>query len=595
MRKTDTFTWPAPSLGWVTSGNITRAATNAAERLDNWFPTSEGAELRGGSELHATLDAKPIRFIPYEVFSGPSLFAATASDIYEIAAPADAEVTPTASLSGLNSGDWSSVQFGTAAGQYAVAVNGTDGGIYYDGANMLPLVGETVYALEYDALSGDFTVGNTVTGGTSSASAEILGIAPSSATAGTLYIGAITSGPFQDNEALTDGLTGAATSDIPSGTSTASSITITNVATSALSVVWRYAERLFFVEKGTLSAWYLPADSIGGAASEIDLSSVFAEGGSLLTGATWSLDSGSGLDDKCVFITDTGEVAVYSGSDPSSSSTWALEGVYRLPPPVDKHGAYNHGGELMIVANAGILRLSQAISRELSEVVRGAFTAAIEDQWQNIIAQRTSANPVCHSLWHTRGWLMVSSPSSVDGLDMCFVANTRTGAWCRFLGWDVKASVVFGDKLYFGTDAGLVLEADTSGSDNGMSYTAYYIPKFSEMGAPNIKIGNRVGFVTRSSVRMKYATRLFKDYEQNTIPITASLSEPEGSALWGYGTWGESVWGGDTSRFGSTTWKAVGAKGFSLAPGISVTNNTATKPRVEIAATMLRYEVGEIL
>ena len=46
---------------------------------------------------------------------------------------------------------------------------------------------------------------------------------------------------------------------------------ITGVATSSLSFVWAYANRLFFVEKGTTRAWYLAVDSIAGAAQKFDL------------------------------------------------------------------------------------------------------------------------------------------------------------------------------------------------------------------------------------------------------------------------------------------------------------------------------------
>jgi hypothetical protein len=42
-----------------------------------------------------------------------------------------------------------------------------------------------------------------------------------------------------------------------------------------LSYVWAHQRRLFFIKKDSLSAWYLPADSIGGAAVELPLGGVF--------------------------------------------------------------------------------------------------------------------------------------------------------------------------------------------------------------------------------------------------------------------------------------------------------------------------------
>ena len=58
--------------------------------------------------------------------------------------------------------------------------------------------------------------------------------------------------------------------------------TITGVTTSTLSHVWAYANRLFFVEKGTMKFWYLAPDAITGAASSFNLAGVFQRGGELL-------------------------------------------------------------------------------------------------------------------------------------------------------------------------------------------------------------------------------------------------------------------------------------------------------------------------
>ena len=81
---------------------------------------------------------------------------------------------------------------------------------------------------------------------------------------------------------------------------------ITGVTTSLLSQVWAFKERLWFVEKDTLSVWYLAVNAVAGAATELPLKGIFQLGGSLLFGANWSLDSGDGLDDVCIFVTTEG-------------------------------------------------------------------------------------------------------------------------------------------------------------------------------------------------------------------------------------------------------------------------------------------------
>lgn len=524
-----------------------------------------------------------------------SLFAATAGKIFEVSSPAAPDEAETEKWAGQTSGDWSSVQFGNASGStFMIAVNGADHGIWHDGTDIQPLVGETVYDLAYDALTGAFSVGQTVTGGTSGATAEILGIAPTSATAGTLKLGAIT-GTFQDNEALTDPVTGAATSNIPSGTSTASTVTLTNIATNTLSHVWGFKERLFFVEKDTMSVWYLPVESIGGAASEIDLSSIFQLGGSVLFGANWSLDSGSGLDDKCVIVSDQGEVAVFTGTDPASASSWSLDGVYRIGPPISKHSWFKMGGDLMLVTSDGIFPVSQAIVRNYSEVIANAFTLPIEDVWQEEIAQRSSSDSAVVTYWPSRGMLIVTSPAKYVGKPSAFVANTRIRAWARYTGWDVQTAIVYEDQLYFGDADGMIYKAETGGSDEGVAYTGVLVSKFSDFGTPGQKMANLVGVTTRASVAVNMAVKLFSNYEVGTITAPSALPEPAGSATWGSGIWGTSVWGGDETRYGKQTWKAVGARGFALAPGVAMTSNSTAAPDVEITGIQVRYEEGSIL
>jgi len=70
-------------------------------------------------------------------------------------------------------------------------------------------------ALPYDGQTGNFTVGNVVTGGTSGATALIISDLDAGAT-GTLIVTGV-SGAFQDNETLTDGATGSALANIPNG------------------------------------------------------------------------------------------------------------------------------------------------------------------------------------------------------------------------------------------------------------------------------------------------------------------------------------------------------------------------------------------
>lgn len=588
-RASETHVFPAPTAGWVQSGNVVQAPLNQAEVLDNFIPTAQGARLRGGSQEYVDLGAPVVRMFTYVSGGATDLFGATAFGIYRSARVAAGDNT-FAELEGLSSGDWSSSQISTAGGQFSVAVNGSDHAVYWNGAQFNPITSVEVNGIPFDAETGAFVVGETVTGGTSGATAEILAITKTSATAGTLKVGTITGGPFQDNEALTDGATGAATA--AGASDVASSVTITGVATSDLSQVWLFKERLFFVERNTASAWYLPVESIGGAATEINLGSVFSKGGNLLFGARWSLDSGSGLDDVCLFFSERGEVAVYEGTDPSSADTWSLSGVYEIGDPLNKHGFFKAGGDLAVVTRDGIIPISAAITKDRAALQLDAITYPIEDAWRDAVTSSASGNPVSVSLWQSGALLLVGTPATNEGKNVSFVANARTGAWGRITGWDVVCSDVADDTLYFGTSDGKIMRADTGGTDNGIEFTGIYVPKFKP--SRDVQVSNAAALTYRARERLSFELGAHADYTVSSItpPIVTTSVEP---GSWGTGVWGTFVWGGEGELRSFTEWQGVYSTGYAHAPSVAITSNQTPILVCEIQVMRLRTEGGYAL
>ena len=152
---------------------------------------------------------------------------------------------------------------------------------------------------------------------------------------------------------------------------------ITGVDTDDLSFVWGHRSRVFFVKKNTMSAYYLATNAIAGAATELPLGGVFRRGGSLLMGGTWSSDSGAGLDDRCIFVTDQGEVAIYSGSNPGDVNNWSLQGVYDCGKPMGRFAMASIGGDVLILTLDGIIPLSAVISKDPTQLSASSVSGAI--------------------------------------------------------------------------------------------------------------------------------------------------------------------------------------------------------------------------
>lgn len=379
-------------------------------------------------------------------------------------------------------------------------------------------------------------------------------------------------------------------------TTVSAPISITNVATTTLSQTWKFKSRLFFVQGGTMSAWYLPTLSVGGAALELPLGSIFSKGGSLLFGFTFSMDAGLGPDDYCGFCTDQGEVAVYQGTDPNDALAWALAGVYTIGRPLGKNAHFKAGGDIGILTDDGAISAIEMLQKDRAGLQTSAITYPIEPLWKETVDARFSGIlPFSCVLWPAKSMLVIGVPASGGQTRYAYAANTRHGAWGRRTGWDIRCLIVYGDSLFFGTRAGTILEGDVTGADEGVPYSAVAIPKFETFGRSEEKIANHCRMIARSN--NPFTPQLFActDYQVD-IPTPLSADADESANVWGVARWGQFTWSSTSdSKQSRSSWQSVHDMGQALAPGIQITTGRTTAPDVELFALHLIFETGEVI
>ncbi len=384
-----------------------------------------------------------------------------------------------------------------------------------------------------------------------------------------------------------------------------SSPAITGVTTSDLSAVWTYRDRLFFVQKDSLKAWYLPVESVGGAALDINLAGVFQKGGSLLFGATWSLDAGDGVDDKCVFVSDLGEVAIYEGANPSNAdpeadvAPWRLVGRYDITEPLGKNAHMQAGGDLLIATVDGIVPISEAIRKDVAALSLSAISRPIEPDWKKESRARLAASPWEFMKWPDRNMAVVSLPHTVGGDQAYnFVVNLQTGAWAKYTGWDIQAMALFGAGAYFGDSSGSVFAMESSGKDDTSSYLCKFSGLFDHLGSiaahKNITMA-RATFISKAPFTPKVS--ITTDYATTFPTAPSAVADGGVSALWGTGVWGTSKWGEGSAESAlrstvSTRWVSVSKTGFAVAPQVQVTVGNNRKPDAELIALDVLYETG---
>lgn len=403
-------------------------------------------------------------------------------------------------------------------------------------------------------------------------------------TAGGDYLYAVNGA---DNPQLYDGTAWAEISGV-------STPAITGVAPSSLSHVWSFANRLFFVEKNTLTAWYLPVDSLGGAAQPFSLAGIFKKGGALLFGGKWSTDAGDGLDDMCVFVSTEGEVAVYSGTNPGNAADWARQGVYQITRPLGQNATTSAGGDLLIATEAGIVPLSEAVRRDIASLEVGAITRNITPYWREQALSITS-RPWEITKVPSLNLMFVSQPDAVDTYGSCLVANLQTGAWARFKGWQTRCLGVFSNRGYFGSDNGRVYLMNAGGSDDGEVYTCTYLGLHEDLGATAVQktvTQMRPIFQTAHAILPQLTARA--DFNE-TLPVPPSSVSDFSLGVWDEGLWDEAPWDSASVSIASAQWVAVGVTGYSVAPLLQMTFGVTPTPRVELVSIDLAYHAGALV
>ncbi len=605
-----TVSIPAPTLGLIANANLAAPPQGGAFVLENYLATATGAIMRRGSEAYAQLTGGEdiTSLFTYVNGNNQSMFCATNDSIFDISNSSfsfliddngnsliddqenfliDSSIA--AAVSDLNSGSWSSVQFATSGGVFLDLVNGADKKLIYDGATFYPVGTTDLVALDYDAETSEFTEGATLTGGTSGASGTIVKVIDNGTT-GTLWLGSVT-GTFQNNETISDGNGGSATAD---GTTTLLWGKVDGVDPASLSQNWVYGSRIFYIQKDSLSAWYLAASSLTGTITELPLGGVFQLGGSLLFGSTWSLETGQGgLSEQCIFVTTEGEVAVFQGKDPSSADTWTKVGIYRIGKPLGPNAHFRAGGDIVIATNIGLIPLSQALQKDFAVLSPSAISAQIETIWNDEVKARSGLNWNC-LVWSESQMAIVVPPMVADRPAVMYVANSRTGAWSKFTGWQANCLIIFQGRLFFGANGGIVIEGNVTGADQGIPYTGTYVPMFSDFGAVGRKVAGMSRAVTRSVFDPNERLSMQADYYVD-LPAPPNAGASVSSNVWGSGVWGTSKWGTTDTKKTFGRWHSTPLNGDVLAPAFQNTSGSIAPLDVEILRVDVTFQPAGVV
>ena len=368
-----------------------------------------------------------------------------------------------------------------------------------------------------------------------------------------------------------------------------SSPALTNITTTNLISVNAHKGRLFFIEKNSMSFWYLSAGVAGGALTEFSLAGVAQEGGYLVAMGTWTIDAGDGPDDRAVFVTSEGEVLVYAGTNPSSAADWALVGVYQVGKPLGRRCLSKIAGDLLIITQNGVFPLSAAVQSESIDY-KLAISFKIENAFNEASLTYGGVFGWKAQLFPTQSALLVNIPVAEDGAHKQYVMNTITKAWCEFDNWDAEDFVEFNNELYY-VDGTKVIKAWTGAADNGSNISAYgkcafnyfgdmvHVKKF-KLFKPVLAVNGNVNFLTDIDV----------DFGDNAIAGVATFTVSD-TSLWDTAVFDTDVWAAGLEVV--QQWTSPSAyEGRCAAGKLKIDSNNLT---VQWLANDYIYEKGNLL
>lgn len=370
-----------------------------------------------------------------------------------------------------------------------------------------------------------------------------------------------------------------------------------------LNYVWGFKARLFFLQNGSATAWYLPSDSIGGAAAALNIAPELTLGGTLVAGGTLTIDSGLGPNDFCVFISSEGEAVIYAGDDPGDPTVWSLRGVFRISRPIGSRCLLRIGGDLAVLCADGVISLTKALQLDVAALQKAALS-------QNIRTAFARQYKVTGAMF---GWQIVSWPTAHMGIVNVptaelstanqYVINVLTGAWARYTGMggtgnNAVCFALAGTKVYFGSASGGIVEFETGNNDNGDTINAATIPAFSAMRAPGVlKTVKDAQIFCKGTGNYILGINAAVDFEPDTALVASeSIGAAVTGPLWDSALWDVATWPASDASTVHMVWLGIGAVGYYVAPVflLQTGDSTGNDNDFQLLTANLLHERGAV-
>jgi hypothetical protein len=332
-----------------------------------------------------------------------------------------------------------------------------------------------------------------------------------------------------------------------------------------LGFIYAWKNRIFFIETGTGTVHYLPVNTLTGHTDLFEFGPMFPHGGEMAYGGTWTVDSGSGLNDMMVVISSEGDLLLYEGTDPNDASTFNLNGRWYVGHvPDGRRFATPYGADMALISERGMLLMT--------DILRGTDTMP-----QNEAAARINQllQPDVRASIHTRYWeikmltdvniLSINAPTLKLNTGYIWALDMTAFGASKMTNFPFSTIEMFTGQSYAADSNGRIWKLWTGTKDGaidelrpGKEIEAYVQTAFVPLGEPfrwKRFILVRAGFRSLAPPAVKMALNGEWSFSQ---PLAAPTYVEQGASLWDNDDWNYGIWSGSTLTY--KVW--VGAQGM---------------------------------
>lgn len=345
--------------------------------------------------------------------------------------------------------------------------------------------------------------------------------------------------------------------------------------------VWK--KRLLFVRRESGEMWCLDVESVGGAAHLFDFGPQLIHGGAVLGIANWTMDDGSGIDDRLAILSSSGDLVIYEGTDPTDPSNFASVGTWYIgQPPVGRRCFTTSGGNVYVLTQYGVVPVNQVTQGGLDNIL-----TSDTDLLRQLRKLQSVLNEDFQTLLDRDGWeviempsqalLLLVRPSEAQNQFIQYAFQLHNMGWSRLLDIPGRTFMRRLSETYCGTDDGRVLRCFAGTTDGTkLDGTGEYevrarlTPAFNYLGLPAVKkqmLMCRLQFLAGATPN--YSFLMNTDFGVSSLSLTPAAGSRVGS-LWNQSFWNQDFWSGGTVSYGQ--WRGATGLGFSFSPSIFISS-----------------------